>query len=134
MLGLAITDQFIGAASDRYLQVQSIFQGLRDPYEQLYYTGLLHETARQDPAHGRLRPAHSFAVSGRSHALLCAKRKKFGSRNDDSILRWNRCVDCWKAVSTFISSADPQLLIRRICAHQFARPPRRPSLRLRAIS
>src|SRR5258708_25526100 len=43
MLGLAITDQFIGAASDRYLEVQSIFQGLRDPYEQLYYTGLLHE-------------------------------------------------------------------------------------------
>src|SRR2546422_205714 len=43
MLGLAITDQFIGAASDRYLEVQSIFQGLRDPYKQLYYTGLLHE-------------------------------------------------------------------------------------------
>src|SRR3989442_15427161 len=43
MLGLAITDQFIGAASDRYLEVQSIFQSLRDPYEQLYYTGLLHE-------------------------------------------------------------------------------------------
>src|SRR5207245_9796248 len=43
MLGLAITDQFIGAASDRYLEVQSIFQGLRDPYEQLYYTELLHE-------------------------------------------------------------------------------------------
>src|SRR5260370_259969 len=42
MLGLAITDQFIGAASDRYIEVQSIFQGLRDPYEQLYYTGLLH--------------------------------------------------------------------------------------------
>src|SRR2546430_12675705 len=43
MLGLAITDQFIGAASDRYLEVQSIFQGLRDPYEQLYYIRLLHE-------------------------------------------------------------------------------------------
>src|SRR5207245_2256554 len=43
MLGLAITDQFIGAASDRYLEVQSIFQGLRDPYAKLYYTGLLHE-------------------------------------------------------------------------------------------
>src|SRR5207245_11185870 len=43
MLGLSITDQFIGAANDRYLEVQSIFQGLRDPYEQLYYTGLLHE-------------------------------------------------------------------------------------------
>ena len=43
MLGLAITDQFIGAANDRYIEAQSIFQGLRDPYERLYYTGLLHE-------------------------------------------------------------------------------------------
>ena len=33
MLGLAITDQFIGASSDRYAEVLSIFQSLRDPYE-----------------------------------------------------------------------------------------------------
>src|SRR5947207_9794567 len=46
MLGLAITDQFIGAASDRYIEVQSIFQGLRDPYERLYYTGLRSEERR----------------------------------------------------------------------------------------
>ena len=43
MLGLAITDQFIGAAADRYPEVLSIFQSLRDPYERLYYTGLLYE-------------------------------------------------------------------------------------------
>src|SRR5260370_5086818 len=43
MLGLAITDQFIGAATDRYAEVQTIFQNLRDPYERHYYSGLLHE-------------------------------------------------------------------------------------------
>src|SRR5260370_8184993 len=43
MLGLAITDQFIGATTDRYAEVQTIFQNLRDPYERHYYSGLLHE-------------------------------------------------------------------------------------------
>src|SRR5258708_9660848 len=43
MLGLAITDQFIGATSDRYAEVQTIFQNLRDPYDRHYYSGLLHE-------------------------------------------------------------------------------------------
>ena len=36
MLGLAITDQFTGAAGDRYAEAQSIFQTLRDPYESNY--------------------------------------------------------------------------------------------------
>src|SRR2546422_1463395 len=31
MLGLAITDQFIGAASDRYSEVQSIFRNCATP-------------------------------------------------------------------------------------------------------
>src|SRR5437667_593265 len=42
MLGLAITDQFTGDATDRYAEAESIFTALRDAYERLYYTGLLH--------------------------------------------------------------------------------------------
>src|SRR5258707_5553937 len=42
-LGLAITDQFTGGASDRYAEVETIFQSLVDAYERLYYTGLLCE-------------------------------------------------------------------------------------------
>src|SRR5712692_6413808 len=38
MLGLSITDQFTGAGSDRYTEVESIFQSLTNPYERLYYT------------------------------------------------------------------------------------------------
>jgi hypothetical protein len=72
MLGLSLTDQFIGAASDRYIEVQSLFQGLRDPYEQLYYTlrPFVEEAMRCFEEAEKIRPAG----------------------NDDSILRWNRCV------------------------------------------
>ncbi len=98
MLGLAITDQFIGAASDRYIEVQSIFQGLRDPYEQFYYTGLLHER------HAKTQLMVGYAP----HTLLpLAMTTVFSAGIVAS--------DYWKAGPTFISSADPQLLIRRIC-------------------
>src|ERR687887_428097 len=43
LLGLALTDQFTGDASDRYSEAESTFQQLTDAYERLYYTGLLHE-------------------------------------------------------------------------------------------
>src|SRR5438132_12884744 len=41
MLGLAITDQFTGSSSDRYSEVETIFQQLTDRHAQLYYTALL---------------------------------------------------------------------------------------------
>src|ERR1700724_483815 len=43
MLGLAITDQFCGDASDRSAEAEALFERLVERYEQLYYTGLLHE-------------------------------------------------------------------------------------------
>src|SRR5260370_35462762 len=42
-LGLAITDQFTGHASDRYAEVEAAFNRLTNKYEHLYYTGILHE-------------------------------------------------------------------------------------------
>src|SRR5258708_13471689 len=38
MLGLSITDQFLGVSNDRYDECRAIFQSLRDPYEPFYYT------------------------------------------------------------------------------------------------
>jgi len=80
MLGLAITDQFLGASGDRYPEVLSIFQGLRDPYEQFYYTGLLY--------------AAHILLPLIEEAMRCfAEAEKIRpAGNDDSILRWNRCV------------------------------------------
>jgi hypothetical protein len=92
MLGLAMADQFIGAASDRYIEVQSIFQGLHDPYEQLYYTGILHERRAKTQllvgyAPHTLRPLVEEAMR-----CFAEAEKIRPAGNDDSILRWNRCV------------------------------------------
>ncbi len=78
MLGLAISDQFIGAASDRYAEAQSCFQSLRDSYERLYYSGLLHERRAK-------------LVEEAMHCFAEAEKIR-PAGNDDSILRWNRCV------------------------------------------
>ncbi|HEX9221798.1 MAG TPA: hypothetical protein VF860_00570 [Candidatus Acidoferrales bacterium] len=92
MLGLTITDQFSGAATDRYAEADSIFSSLRDPYERFYYTGLLHERrVKAQLRAGRL--AHTLAPL-LEEALRCfAEAEKLRPQgNDDAILRWNRCV------------------------------------------
>src|SRR6204780_5734700 len=43
LLGLAITDQFCGDASDRHGEAGRLSQRLEANYERLYYTGILHE-------------------------------------------------------------------------------------------
>jgi tetratricopeptide (TPR) repeat protein len=92
MLGLTITDQFTGAAGDRYGEVQSIFQSLRDPYDRNYYTGLLHERRAKAQLHSGCS-AHVL-LPLIEDALRCfAEAEKIRpAGNDDSILRWNRCV------------------------------------------
>lgn len=92
MLGLAITDQFTGAAGDRYGEVQSIFQSLRDLYDRNYYTGLLHERRAKAQLHSGCS-AHVL-LPLIEDALRCfAEAEKIRpAGNDDSILRWNRCV------------------------------------------
>ena len=92
LLGLAITDQFTGYAGDRYAEVVEIFQGLRDPYERSYYTGLLHERR----AKAQLRSGYSphILLPLIEDAMRCfAEAEKIRPpSNDDSLLRWNRCV------------------------------------------
>jgi hypothetical protein len=69
-----------------------IFQGLRDPYERAYYTGLLYERR----AKVQLRSGYSahILLPLIEDALRCfAEAEKIRPPgNDDSILRWNRCV------------------------------------------
>src|SRR5687768_8482663 len=43
LLGLAITDQFTGAVSDRYVEAGNAFQGLSDEYQRAYHLGILDE-------------------------------------------------------------------------------------------
>lgn len=92
MLGLSITDQFTGRTGDRYEEVRSIFQGLRDPYERSYYTGLLLE--RRAKAQLRAGSSAHILLPLVEEALHCfgEAEKIRPAGNDDSILRWNRCV------------------------------------------
>ncbi len=92
LLGLCLTDQFTGSGTDRYAEAENIFDSLADPYERLYYSGLLYERR----AKAQLRAGHL------PHTLLPLFEKAMHHfeeaekirppDNDDALLRWNRCV------------------------------------------
>jgi len=92
VLGLSITDQFTGAPTDRYAEVQRIFERLKDPYERFYYLGLLHERrAKVQLRTGR--PPHTLRVLFEEAMRCFEEAEKIRPKgNDDAILRWNRCV------------------------------------------
>ena len=92
MLGLAITDQFIGASGDRHIEALSIFQSLSDPYEQLYYTGLLHQRRVKTQLLVGYAPHTLLPLIEEAMRCFAGAEKIRPVGNDDSILRWNRCV------------------------------------------
>jgi len=110
MLGLAITDQFIGATSDRYLQVQSIFEGLSDPYERLYYTGLLHERHAKTQLLVGYAPHTLLPLVEEAMRCFAEAEKIRPAGNDDSILRWNRCVRLLESRPDFHFERGPAAL------------------------
>ena len=92
LLGLAITDQFRGAPSDRRTEAETVFQRLAEPYERLYYTGIARERfAKAQLAAGR--PPHTLIVLFED-ALSWFERAEEArpTGNDEAILRWNRCA------------------------------------------
>ena len=91
-LGLALTDQFSGAATDRYSDAENALQQLCDAYERLYYTGLLHE--RRAKAQLRAgRPPHTLTVLLEEAMRSYEEAERIRPvGNDDAILRWNRCA------------------------------------------
>src|SRR5215467_6692663 len=92
MLGLAITDQFNGQVSDRYAEVQSLFDHLTDTYERNYYLGLLYE--RRAKAQMRAgRPTEVLVALFKDAMKYFEEAERIHPpNNDDAVLRWNRCV------------------------------------------
>ena len=92
LLGLALTDQFVGGAADRHVEAESIFEGLRDPYEKLYYAGIVHERRAKALLTAGARP-HTVTVLFEEAMTCFDKAEQIRPEgNDDAILRWNRCV------------------------------------------
>jgi len=92
LLGLTITDQFEGQTSDRYGEAEKMFQNLSDPYERFYYLGLLQE--RRAKAQMRAGRPAQMLIGSFQEAMRCFEEaeKIRPPRNDDAVLRWNRCV------------------------------------------
>ena len=92
LMGLAITDQFSGDASERYREVEALFLKLTERYERLYYTGLLHE--RRAKAQMRVgRSPHTLApLFGEAMRCFAEAETIRPPDNDDALLRWNRCA------------------------------------------
>jgi tetratricopeptide (TPR) repeat protein len=108
LLGLAITDQFGGDASDRSGEVEALFQKLTERYERLYYTGLLHERrAKAQMLAGRT--PHSVAPLF-AEAMRCFEEAEVmrPTGNDDAILRWNRCARLLQSHPGFVEEKESE--------------------------
>jgi hypothetical protein len=92
LLGLALTDQFTGRGSDRYREAEFIFLELKDPYERLYYTGILHERRAKAQLKAGQLPRSLSALLDHALRSFAEAEKIRPAGNDDAILRWNRCV------------------------------------------
>ena len=84
--------QFTGGELDRYAEVEGIFQSLSDPYEQLYYTGLLHERRAKAQLRAGFLPHTLLVLFEKAMHCFAEAEKIRPPDNDDTILRWNRCV------------------------------------------
>jgi tetratricopeptide (TPR) repeat protein len=92
MLGLTITDQFTGQATDRYGEVDSLFENLADPYERHYYKGLLYERRAKAQMRATRPPQVLIPLFNEAMLHFEEAEKIRPADNDDSVLRWNRCV------------------------------------------
>ena len=92
LLGLAITDQFSGEASDRFGEVVELFQRLTERYERLYYTGLLYERRAKAQMRVGRRPHTLAPLFGEAMRCFAEAETIRPADNDDAILRWNRCA------------------------------------------
>ena len=116
LLGLALTDQFTGGASDRYQEAEQTFKQLDDPYERLYYMGILYERRAKAQLNTGLPPHTLLPLFEQALRSFAEAEKICPAGNDDAILRWNRCVrllqtqayvaDAWEQERTPFDAQD----------------------------
>lgn len=106
LLGLSITDQFTGKSNDRYSEAEEIFQGLQDGYERSYYTGLLHERRAKAQLHAGCAAHILLPLVEQAMRCFAQAEAVRPPGNDDSILRWNRCVRLLQSHPEFHAERD----------------------------
>lgn len=107
ILGLAITDQFTGGVKDRFTEAGTVFNGLNEQYSRFYYTGILHERhAKAQLRAGRPAPAVAAELE---EAMRCFERAEEirPTGNDESILRWNRCLRLLQSMPQPVALEEP---------------------------
>ncbi|MDQ3665816.1 MAG: hypothetical protein M3410_04290 [Acidobacteriota bacterium] len=92
LLGLAITDQFVGDMSDRYLEAERLFGGLSSEYERVYHLGIFQERKAKAQLRAGRPPHIVYPIFEEAMGLFEAAERIRPPNNDESILRWNRCV------------------------------------------
>lgn len=108
LLGLAITDQFRGDASDRYGEAEALFLRLVAPYERLYYTGLLHERRAKAQMHVGRSPHTLTPLFDEAMRCFAEAETIRPPGNDDAILRWNRCARLLQSHPGFREEKGPE--------------------------
>ena len=78
--------------SDRYAEAESVFESLTDPYERLYYTGLLYERRAKAQLRAGHLPHTLLVLFEKAMHYFAEAEKVRPADNDDATLRWNRCV------------------------------------------
>ena len=97
LLGLTITDQFTGEHQDRFNEAKAIFEKLTARFEALYNQGVLYERrAKAQLLAGRL-PKTTIPLFEKAIALFEEAQTIHPDKNDDAILRQNRCVRMLRA-------------------------------------
>ena len=108
LLGLALTDQFAGGASDRYQEAEQTFLKLNDPYERLYYAGILHERRAKAQLNAGLPPHTLLPLFEQALRSFAEAEKVRPAGNDDAILRWNRCVRLLQTTAHVSDGWEPE--------------------------
>jgi hypothetical protein len=91
---LALTEQFDRDARETVVQAFHAADRLRDEYDRVYYTGLIHERRAKAQLQRATPGAGPRAHDWLRQAMSCYEHAE-GIRpaaNDDAILRWNACA------------------------------------------
>jgi hypothetical protein len=91
---LAMTDRFGKGYAVGITQTEEVLQQIRDPYERMYYCGIVCERRAKALLH-QGGPGSGFHACEFLHEAMANYEKAEAIRppgNDDALLRWNACA------------------------------------------